>query len=214
MFHVFIAQMPFSILKAIFWQNIWVNTFERPTIDSMMVCNDISKLLNKQVIKDEFKLRLGQLCYVPSLLQQKNPHSVFNALRKVTHISEGGRTYQLQLLNKQKITRHIFHLVPTSTNANDCKNQPLDLFCLPKVEEVIVPQMVTSKFDLYLNSFDLTNPNQGNDPVSILPDKTAAGFDFRNEMDREAFITDSALPCIVCPLPDLYTVSPNQDQAL
>ena len=71
-------------------------------------------------------------------------------------------------------------------NANDCKNQSLDLFCLPKVEDGITPQIVTSKFDLYLNSFDLSKPIQNDipdvmSPVTVLPDKTAARFDFRND---------------------------------
>ena len=81
--------------------------------------------------------------------------------------------------------------------------------------------MVTSKFDLYLNSFDLTNTIQ-NDipdqiaPVSILPDRTAASFDFRNE-GQDAPSTNPALPCnLVRPLPDLSSSSQtqNQDQTL
>ena len=50
-------------------------------------------------------LKLGQLVYVIDLLQEKNPHSILGALGRVTHIAEGGRTYQLKLLNNQSNTR-------------------------------------------------------------------------------------------------------------
>ena len=99
-----------------------------------LVSNDILKILNKHVVKEEFMLKLGQLVYVIDFLQEKNPHSILGALGRVTHIAEGGRIYQLKLLNN-----HIFSLVPMQCNAYDCQNQSLDLFCLPKVKDVITP---------------------------------------------------------------------------
>ena len=48
-------------------------------------------------------------------------------------------------------------------------------------------------------------------PVSVLPDKTAAHFDFRNE-GRDA---SSTQPCkSVCLLTDLSTDSQNQDDTI
>ena len=101
-----------------------------------LVSNDILKILNKHVVKDEFKLKIGQLVYTIDFLQAKNPHSVLNSLARVTHIAEGGHNYHLKLLNIKNITRHIFSLVPTNCNTYDCTSQSLDIFCLPIVEEL------------------------------------------------------------------------------
>ena len=73
--------------------------------------------------------------------------------------------------------------------------------------------MVASKFDSYLNSFDLAKPIQDDinnvmSPVSVLPDKTAAHFAFRNEGQDAS----STLPCkSVRPLTDLSAASQNQE---
>ena len=71
-------------------------------------------------------------------------------------VLEGGRNYQLRLLNNKIITRHLFSLVPTDANANYFSSQTLDLFCLPTVEETIIPTMSKSKFDAYLDDFKIT----------------------------------------------------------
>ena len=108
---------------------------------------------------EEYKLKVGTLVYVIDFLQAKNPHSLLYALARITHVAEGGRSYQLRLLNNKTITRHLFSLVPTQCNTNyfSPSTQTLDIFCLPSVEETIVPSMTKSKFDCYLDTFDVKN---------------------------------------------------------
>ena len=133
--------------------------------------NDILKILNRQVIGDEYKLKVGTLVYVIDYLQSKNPHSILSSLARVTHISEGGRNYQLRLLNNKSITRHLFSLVPTNCNTYKTQsNQTIDIFCLPTVGDTIIPNLTKSKFDSYINSFNLSksDPPQ-NDIDQVMP---------------------------------------------
>ena len=127
-----------------------------------LVSNEILTILNRKVLGEEYKLKVGDLVYVVEFLQAKNPHSLLHALARITLVLEGGRNYQLRLLNNKIITRHLFSLVPTDANANYFSSQTLDLFCLPSMEETIVPNMTKSKFDVYLDEFSVT----GNEPPS------------------------------------------------
>ena len=105
-------------------------------------------------------LKLGELVYVIDFLQRKNPHTILGSIGRVTHIAEGGRTYQIQLLNNQKVTRHMSSLVSTRCNIYDCQTQSLDPLCLPQTQDVIPPSMLRSKFDAYLNTLDLSQNGQ------------------------------------------------------
>ena len=127
-----------------------------------LVLNEILTILNRKVLGEEYKLKVGDLVYVVEFLQAKNPHSLLNSLARVTMVLEGRRNYQLRLLNNKIITRHLFSLVSTHANANHFSSQTLDLFCLPTVEEIITPPMSKSKFDAYLDDFKIT----GNDSPS------------------------------------------------
>ena len=125
-----------------------------------MVSNDILKILNRKVLGEEYKLKVGTLVYVIDFLQAKNPHSLLHALARFTHVAKGGSNYQLRLLNNSTITRHLYSLVPTQCNTNYfASTQTLDIFCLPSVEETIIPSMTKSKFDCYLDTFDVKNLN-------------------------------------------------------
>ena len=62
-----------------------------------LVSNDILKLLNRRILGEEYKLKVGTLVYVCDLLQAKNPHSLIHALARITHVSKGGANYQLRL---------------------------------------------------------------------------------------------------------------------
>ena len=64
-----------------------------------LVSNDILKILNKHVVKEEFMLKLGQLVYVIDFLQEKNPYSILGALGRVTHIAE-----EAELINWNYLT--------------------------------------------------------------------------------------------------------------
>ena len=83
-----------------------------------LVSNDILKILKRQIIGGEYKLKVGTLVYVIDYLQSKNPHSILSSLARITHVSEGKRNYQLRLLNNKSIIRHLFSLVPTNCNTN------------------------------------------------------------------------------------------------
>ena len=96
-----------------------------------LVSNNILKILNKKVLGEEYKLKVGTLVYVCDLLQAKNPHSLIHALARITYVSKGGSNYQLRLLNNRVITRHLYSLVPTTCNTNYFSTQTLDIFCLP-----------------------------------------------------------------------------------
>ena len=58
-----------------------------------LVSNDILKILNRKVLGEEYKLKVGTLVYVLDYLQAKNPHSILCAIAKITHVSEGARNY-------------------------------------------------------------------------------------------------------------------------
>ena len=55
-----------------------------------LVSNDILKILNRKVLGEEYKLKVGDLVYVVEFLQAKNPHSLLHALARITLIMEGG----------------------------------------------------------------------------------------------------------------------------
>ena len=55
-----------------------------------LVSNDILKILNRKVLGEEYKLKVGTLVYVIDFLQAKNPHSLLHAFARITHIAEGG----------------------------------------------------------------------------------------------------------------------------
>ena len=116
---------------------------------------------------------------------KKNPYSLIGVLGKITGISAEGRNYQIQLLNKKSVTRQIHQIVPTQANFNICKNQSIDPFQLPDTSEIIVPSMVSSKFDLNIDKFDIgcnqsSNDTDRRDPVSDTEsDLNITAFDFR-----------------------------------
>ena len=83
-----------------------------------LVSNDILKILNRKVLGEEYKLKVGTLVYVIDFLQAKNPHSLLHALARITHVTKEGSNYQLRLLNNNTITRHLYSLVPTQCNTN------------------------------------------------------------------------------------------------
>ena len=124
---------------------------ESRSVLNLIASETCKHLLNRKVINQT--LSVGQLVYCPDLLIQKNPHSMIESLAKVKRTLDG-RNFELELLNKKRITRHISALVPTRANHNLTQTQNIDPFQIINCEEVIVPSQVSSKFGLNLQQFD------------------------------------------------------------
>merc|ERR1712243_246290 len=149
---------------------------------------DILKLLNRRVLGEEYKLKVGTLVYVCDLLQAKNPHSLIHALARITYVSKGGSNYQLRLLTNRVITRHLYSLVPTHVNTNHFSTHTIGIFCLPTVEDVITPNMTRSKFDAYMDKFKIQNndplPNDTDQLLPVTADvEQTSRFDFSRATD-------------------------------
>ena len=141
------------------------------------------KLLNRRVLGEEYKLKVRTLVYVCDLLQAKNPHSLIQTLARITYVSKGGSNYQLILLNNRVITRHLFSLVPTTCNTNYFSTHTIDIFCLPTLEDIITPNMTKSKFDCYMDTFNVQKtdslPNDTDQILPVMPDvEQTSRFDF------------------------------------
>merc|ERR1712243_276932 len=68
------------------------------------------------------------------------------------------------------ITRHLYSLVPTNVNANHFSTHTIDILCLPTVEDIITPNMTKSKFDCYIDRFNIQKTDPlWNDTDQILP---------------------------------------------
>ena len=89
-------------------------------------------------------------------------------------------------MNNRTVTRHLYSLIPTACNANyfDTSTKNIDIFCLPSAEEILVPQMTKSKFDKFLDSFDLTGIKPSSDNVNLpVADEQYSRFDFSRSRD-------------------------------
>ena len=161
---------------------------------------------------NEYKLQVGTLVYICDYLQAKNPHSILSSIAKITHVADGGRNYQLRLLNNRTVTRHLYSLIPTACNANYFNtSKNIDIFCLPTAEEVLVPSMTRSKFDNFLDTFDLTGTKPYSDNV-ILPvadDEQNFRFDSSRSRDVRPCLDDVPVP-VLSPLPE-EDVDPHID---
>ena len=180
-----------------------------------LVSNEILTILNRKVLGQEYKLKVGDLVYVVEFLKAKNPHSLLHSLARITMVLEGGRNYQLRLLNNKIITRHLFSLVPTNANANHFSSQTLDLFCLPTVEETIVPTMTKSKFDAYLDDLKITgNENPSPNIKQHLPVMSDVEQNSRFVLSRRRGVRDNVLSRVsdlVDPVPVLVPVQAQTD---
>ena len=156
-----------------------------------MVSNDILKILNRKVLGEEYKLNVGTLVYVCDLLQAKNPHSLIHALARITHVAKGGSNYQLRLLNNRVITQHLYSLVPTTCNTNYFSTQTIDIFCLPTVEDTITPSMTKSKFDCYMDTFNVQKSDPlPNETDQILPVTSDVEQNSRFDLSRTRDLRD------------------------
>ena len=169
-----------------------------------LVSNDILKLLNRKILGEQFKLKKGALVYVCDLLQAKNPHSLIHSLARITHVSKGGTNYQLRLSNNSIITRHLYSLIPTQVNANYFLTNTIDILCLPTAEDVITPSMTRSKFDAYMDSFNVQkNKSLHTDtdkhlPVTADVEQTSR-LDFSRAADIRRDVSPRAVPRVVIP---------------
>ena len=140
-------------------------------------------------------------------------------------MSKGGSNYQLRLLNNRVITRHLYSLVPTHANANHFSTHTIDIFCLPTVEDIITPNMTKSKFDCYMDTFNVqkTDPLP-NDTDQILPVtadvEQTSRFDFSRAADirrdvpsRVVEHSHNIVPCVPPSVPAIeYLPSPKEEE--
>ena len=168
-----------------------------------LVSNDILKLLNRRILGEQYKLKIGTLVYVCDLLQAKNPHSLIHSLARITHVSKGGTNYQLRLLNNSIITRHLYSLIPTHVNANHFLTHTIDIFCLPTVEDVITPNMTRSKFDAYMDNFNIQNnkslPTYTDQHLPVMADvEQTSRLDFSRAADIRHDVSPRPSCCSLC----------------
>merc|ERR1712243_387338 len=120
------------------------------------------------------------------------------ALARITHVSKGGSNYQLRLLNNRIITRHLYSLVPTHVNANHFSTHTIEIFCLPTVEDVITPNVTRSKFDCYIDKFNIQKSDPlPNDTDQILPVMADVEQTSRLDFSRAADIRRDVPPRVI-----------------
>ena len=119
-------------------------------------------------------------------------------------MSKGGTNYQLRLLNNSIITRHLYSLIPTQVNANYFLTNTIDILCLPTAEDVITPSMTRSKFDAYMDSFNVQkNKSLHTDTDKHLPVtadvEQTSHLDFSRAADIRRDVPPRAVPRVVIP---------------
>ena len=179
------------------------------------IANETAKtLLNQRILTKKFKI--GDLIYVLDRITAKNPNSIIDCLGRIIGTRDH-RNFCVELLNKQKITRHISALVPTWANYYNSHFQPLDLYHLPMAEDLFLPSQFESRFDPSGNQFkqrkytgDIQNSFNVRMPVpDILPGENLDNAPdlSRFEPDPGSGIHDAAVPSYPDSLP-VHPVSP------
>ena len=64
-------------------------------------------LLNKRTINKRFKV--DDIIYVPNRVIAKNPHSLTDALGKITEVRENRQDYNILMVDRTQLKRHLSH---------------------------------------------------------------------------------------------------------
>merc|ERR1712115_626669 len=88
--------------------------------------------------------------------------------------------------------------------ANHFFTHTRDIFCLPTVEDIITPYMTRSKFDAYMDKFNIQNndplPNDTDQLLPVTADvEQTSRFDFSRAADIRRDVPPRVVPCVVVP---------------
>merc|ERR1711895_123809 len=127
-----------------------------------------------------------------------------HSLATWAHVSKGGTNYQLRLLSNSIITRHLYSLIPTQVNANYFLTNTIDILCLPTVEDVITPNITRSKFDTYMDNFNVQSnkslPTDTDKHLPVTADiEQTSRLDFSRAADIRRDVPPRAVPRVVIP---------------
>ena len=122
-------------------------------------------LLNKRVINQKFKV--NDLIYVPNRIVLKNPHSLTDALGKITKVRESRRDCNIDMLDGTSLKRHFSDIVSASATKSGSEVELIDPFQLTNWRNKTPPDHLYPKFKLFLEKFknrDFTNISQITSP--------------------------------------------------
>ena len=89
-------------------------------------------LLNKRNMTHKFKI--NEIIYVPDWIIAKNPHSLTDALGKITNIKENGRDYSIKMLDGTKLKRHYSDIVSATAYKSESDIELINPFQLNQLE--------------------------------------------------------------------------------
>ena len=121
-------------------------------------------LLNKKVTNQKFEV--NDLIYVPDRIIRKNPHSLTDALGRITKVKEGGRDFQIEMLYGTSLKRHFSDIVSDSATKSGSEVELIDPFQITDWRDKTPPDLIYSKFKLFIEKFKrniFTQENQVSD---------------------------------------------------
>ena len=108
-------------------------------------------LLNKRTINQKFKVE--DIVYVPDRIIAKNPHSLTDALGKITEVKENERDYEVVMLDGTHLKRHFSDIVSASATKSGSDVNLIDPFQLINWKDKTPPDHLYPKFKPFLEEF-------------------------------------------------------------
>ena len=121
-----------------------------------VAANSAFYLLNKRTPNQRFKEQ--DLVYVPNRLLLKNPHSLSDALGRISVILPSQRDYSILLLDGTKITRHHLDIVSALATKTNSDLTLIDPFQLIDWRDRTPPDHLYPKLKVFMDKFKEQHP--------------------------------------------------------
>ena len=99
------------------------------------------------------KFKVNDLIYVPDRIVSKNPHSLTDALGKITKVKVSQRVYNIEMLDGTLLKRHFSDIVSASATKSGSKVELIDPFQFTNWRNKTRPEYFYPKFILFLGKF-------------------------------------------------------------
>ena len=116
-----------------------------------VAANSAFYLLNKRTSNQRFKEQ--DLVYVPDRLLLKNPHSLSDALGRISEVLPSQRDYSIMLLDGTKITHHHSDKVSALATKTSSDVTLIDPFQLIDWKDRTPPDHLYPKFKIFMDKF-------------------------------------------------------------